>query len=31
MSLQDKAFAALKAAVKQVVERHKKEGRSLAV
>lgn len=31
MSLQDKAFAAMKAAVKQVVARHKKEGRSLAV
>ena len=31
MSLQDKAFAALKKAVRQVVERHKKTGRSLAV
>lgn len=31
MSLQDKAEAALKKAVRQVVERHKKSGRSLAV
>jgi len=31
MSLQDKAFAALKKAVRNVVERHKKTGRSLAV
>jgi len=31
MSLQEKAFAALKKAVRQVVERHKKTGRSLAV
>ena len=31
MSLQDKAEAALKKAVRQVVERHKKTGRSLAV
>jgi len=31
MSLQDKAFAALKKAVRQVVERHKKTGRLLAV
>ncbi len=31
MSLQDKAEAALKKAVKGVVDRHKKTGRSLAV
>lgn len=31
MSLQDKAEAALKKAVRNVVERHKKTGRSLAV
>ena len=31
MSLQDKAEAALKKAVRQVVERHKKTGRPLAV
>ena len=31
MSLQDKAEAALKKAARQVVERHKKTGRSLAV
>ncbi|OGX06858.1 MAG: hypothetical protein A3G87_01515 [Omnitrophica bacterium RIFCSPLOWO2_12_FULL_50_11] len=31
MSLQDKAEAALKEAVRQVVERHKKTGRPLAV
>ena len=31
MSLQNKAEAALKKAVRQVVERHKKTGRSLAV
>lgn len=31
MSLQDKAEAALKQAVRLVVERHKKTGRSLAV
>ncbi len=31
MSLQDKAEAALKKAVKGVVEQHKKTGRSLAV
>ena len=31
MSLQDKAEAALKKAVRQVVARHKKTGRSLAV
>ena len=31
MSLQDKAEAAMKEAIRQVVERHKKEGRSLAV
>jgi hypothetical protein len=31
MSLQDKAFVALKKAVRNVVERHKKTGRSLAV
>ena len=31
MSLQDKAEAALKKAVRQVVERHKKSGRPLAV
>lgn len=31
MSLQDKAEAALKEAVRGVVERHKKSGRSLAV
>ncbi len=30
-SLQDKAFLALKEAVKEVVERHKKTGRALAV
>jgi len=31
MSLQDKAEAALKKAVRQVVERHKKTGRPLSV
>jgi hypothetical protein len=31
MSLQDKAEAALKRAVREVVKRHKKTGRSLAV
>lgn len=31
MSLQDKAEAALKKAVRQVVEQHKKSGRLLAV
>lgn len=31
MSLQDKAFAALKKAVRQVVAQHKKTGRPLAV
>ena len=31
MTLQDKAYAALKEAVRQVVERHKKTGRPLAV
>jgi CubicO group peptidase (beta-lactamase class C family) len=31
MSLQDKAEAALKKAVRKVVERHKKTGRSLAI
>lgn len=31
MSLQDKAEAALKKAVRGVVERHKKSGRSLAI
>jgi hypothetical protein len=31
MSLQDKAEAALKKAVREVVERHKKTGRPLAV
>lgn len=31
MSLQDKAEAALKKAVRNVVEQHKKTGRSLAV
>lgn len=31
MSLQDKAEAALKKAVRQVVEQHKKTGRPLAV
>jgi hypothetical protein len=31
MSLQDKAEAALKEAVRQVVEQHKKTGRPLAV
>ncbi len=31
MSLQDKAEAALKKAVRGVVERHRKTGRSLAV
>jgi CubicO group peptidase (beta-lactamase class C family) len=31
MSLQDKAEAALKKAVRQVVERHRKTGRTLAV
>jgi len=31
MTLQDKAWAAMKKAIRQVVERHKKTGRSLAV
>ena len=31
MSLQDKAYAALKAAVRGVVEQHKKTGRPLVV
>jgi len=31
MSLQDKAEAALKKAVREVVERHKKSGRPLAI
>jgi len=31
ISLQDKAEAAMKKAVRQVVERHKKNGRPLAV
>ena len=31
MSLQDKAEAAMKKAIRQVVERHKKTGRTLAV
>lgn len=31
MSLQDKAEAALKKAVRQVVEQHKKTGRPLAI
>jgi CubicO group peptidase (beta-lactamase class C family) len=31
MSLQDKAEAALKKAVRKVVEQHKKTGRSLAI
>jgi hypothetical protein len=31
MSLQDKAEAALKEAVRQVVEQHKKTGRPLAI
>jgi hypothetical protein len=31
MTLQDKAEAAMKKAVRQVVERHKKTGRPLAV
>ena len=31
MTLQDKAYAALKEAIRQVVERHKKTGRPLAV
>jgi hypothetical protein len=31
MTLQDKAQAAIKSAVKEVVERHKKSGRPLAV
>lgn len=31
MSLQDKAEAAMKKAIRQVVDRHKKTGRSLAV
>jgi NCAIR mutase (PurE)-related protein len=31
MSLQDKAYAALKEAVRKVVEQHKKTGRPLAV
>ena len=31
MSLQDKAETAMKRAIRQVVERHKKTGRSLAV
>jgi len=30
-TLQDKALAALKQAVKEVVERHKKTGRKLAI
>jgi len=31
MSLQDKAFLALKEAVREVIERHKKSGRRLAI
>lgn len=31
MTLQDKAEVAMKKAIRQVVERHKKTGRSLAV
>jgi NCAIR mutase (PurE)-related protein len=31
MSLQDKAYAALKEAVREVIERHKKTGRPLVV
>jgi hypothetical protein len=31
LSLQDKAFIALKEAVKEVVERHKKTGRPLVI
>ena len=31
MTLQDKAMAALKEAVRQVVEQHKKTGRPLAI
>jgi len=31
MSLQDKAFLALKQAVKKVVERHKKTGRPISI
>ena len=31
MSLQDKAWAAMKEAIRQVVEQHKKTGRPLAV
>ena len=31
MTLQDKAWAAMKKAVRQVVERHKKTGRPLAI
>jgi len=31
MSLQDKAWAAMKKAIRQVVEQHKKTGRPLAV
>ena len=31
MSLQDKAEAALKKAVREIVERHKKSGRPLAI
>ncbi len=31
MTLQDKAWAAMKKAIRQVVERHKRDGRSLAV
>ena len=31
LSLQDKAFSALKEAVREVIERHKETGRSLAV
>ncbi len=31
MTLQDKAYAALKKAVREVVKRHKKTGRPLAV
>ena len=31
MTLQDKAWMAMKKAIRQVVERHKKTGRSLAI
>jgi hypothetical protein len=31
MTLQDKAMAAMKAAVKEVIQQHKKSGRPLAI